>query len=81
MSFTLSKIVACKKFTIYTISIHGIPIKFYTKYCTTLERNRSLIAPLISVANFGNEPAFHPRRKDTLDRAAGIRKSNNGKKR
>lgn len=79
MSFTLSKIVGCKKFTIHTISIYGMPIKFYTKYCTTLQRNSHLIAPLISVANFGNEPTFHPRRKETLNSVAGANISNDRK--
>ena len=81
MSFTLSKIVGCKNFTLYTLSIQGIPIKFYTKYHATLQRNRHLIAPLISVANFGNEPTFHPRRKETLNIVAGVRNSSNSKKR
>ena len=81
MSFTLSKIVGCKTFTLYTLSIQGIPIKFYTKYHATLQRNRHLIAPLISVANFGNEPTFHPRRKETLNTVAGVRNSSNSKKR
>lgn len=82
MSFTLSKIGAHQKvYNINVISIHGIPIKFRIKYHTTLKRNRHLIAPLISVANFGNKPDFHPRRKDTLDRIVGIRNSSNGKKR
>ena len=83
MSFTLSKIVGCKNFTLYTISIYGMPIKFYTKYHTTLQRkrNRHLISPLISVANFGNEPVFHPRRKETLNTVAGVRNSSNSKKR
>ena len=79
MSFTLSKIVGCKKFTIHTISIYGMPITFYTKYCTTLQRNSHLIAPLISVANFGNEPTFHPRRKETLNSVAGANISNDRK--
>lgn len=81
MSFTLSKIVGCKNFTLYTLSIQGIPIKFYTKYHATLQRNRHLIDPLISVANFGNEPTFHPRRKETLNTVAGVRNSSNSKKR
>ena len=81
MSFTLSKIVGCKNFTLYTLSIQGIPIKFYTKYHATLQRNRHLIAPLISVANFGNEPTFHPRRKETLNTVAGVRNSSNSNKR
>ena len=81
MSFTLSKIVGCKNFTLYTLSIQGIPIKFYTKYHATLQRNRHLIAPLISVANFGNEPTFHPRRRETLNTVAGVRNSSNSKKR
>lgn len=81
MSFTLSKIVGCKNFTLYTLSIQGIPIKFYTKYHATLQRNRHLIAPLISVANFGNEPVFHPRRKETLNTVAGVRNSSNSNKR
>lgn len=81
MSFTLSKIVGCKNFTLYTLSIQGIPIKFYTKYCTTLQRNSHLINTLISVANFGNEPTFHPRRKETLNTVAGVRNSSNSKKR
>ena len=81
MSFTLSKIVGCKNFTLYTLSIQGIPIKFYTKYHATLQRNRHLISPLISVANFGNEPTFHPRRKETLNTVAGVRNSSNSKKR
>ena len=82
MSFTLSKIVGCKNFTLYTLSIQGIPIKFYTKYRTTLHRNRHLINinTLISVANFGNEPTFHPRRKETLNIVAGVRNSSNSKK-
>lgn len=81
MSFALSKIGRCQKFTLPTLSIHCIPIKFRNKYHTTLKQSRCLIAPLISVANFGNESAFHPRRKDTLDRIAGVRNSSNGKKR
>ena len=82
MSFTLSKIVGCKNFTLYTLSIQGIPIKFYTKYHATLQRNRHLINinTLISVANFGNEPTFHPRRKETLNIVAGVRNSSNSKK-
>lgn len=82
MSFTLLKIGAHQKvYNINVISIHGISIKFRNKYHTTLQRNRHLIAPLISVANFVNEPTFHPRRKYTLDRVAGVRNSSNCKKR
>lgn len=83
MIYSLFKIAGCKKFTLPTISIHCIAIKFRTKYCTTLnlKRNRHLIDPLISVAGFGNEPTFHPRRKETLNIVAGIRNSSNGKKR
>ena len=82
MSFTLLKIGAHQKvYNINVISIHGVPIKFRNKYHTTLQLNRHLIAPLISVANFGNEPAFHPRRKETLNTVAGVRNSSNSKKR